>query len=92
MTEEEVEEALDRYLGFTLDGEVFKFREDAQGDERRWSRRITYYFERVSDGTFWSLEYDRGLTEYREDDYWAQTPRQVRRKEETHTIITWVPC
>lgn len=91
MTEKEVEEATAGYK-FDLDGEVFEFRGDSQGGDRRWHRRITCYFERVSDGTFWSLEYDRGLTEYQDNEYWEQVPRQVKRKEETRVVVSWVPC
>lgn len=34
-----------------------------QGEDRRWSRTDSYILEHIATGTFWSVDYEQGLTE-----------------------------
>lgn len=49
--------------------------------EGRWSRHLTAMFEYK--GKYYGLDYDEGLTECQENEYWKQVPRLYKKKEVT---------
>ena len=45
----------------------------------RWSEHIIALFR--SGDLYYGLEFDRGLTEYQESEYWSQVPKKFKRVE-----------
>lgn len=60
------------------------------GENRRWQRLVTVTV-RLGD-TYWNVEYDQGLTEMQEDDWWKQ-PYEVapmRKVIPGHEVTVYV--
>ena len=45
----------------------------------RWCEHITALFR--SGDFYYGIEFDRGLTEYQENEYWSQVPKKFKRVE-----------
>lgn len=56
---------------------------ETEGDEGRWTRSMQTIFE--INGRYFALDWDRGLTECQENEFWNQ-PYEVEKKEYTKTI------
>lgn len=52
----------------------------------RWTEYMTTVFELFDNGKFYALNWDRGLTEYQENSFDAQTATPVEKRE----IISYV--
>lgn len=65
-------------------------KDEIEGDESRWTRGVTTIFE--CDGRFFSIDWDRGLTEIQENEFYNQ-PQEVKlcEYEKTITVREWVP-
>jgi hypothetical protein len=65
--------------------------DEIEGDDRRWYRRVTLIFKKIETGKFYSICYDKGLTENQENDYWDQDAIEVIKveKEVTAIVVTW---
>lgn len=65
--------------------------DEEYGDNRRWSRGVTTYVQ-TTDGRFFRVNWEEGLTEYQENSYWEQ-PVEVALHEEEKTVVvierTW---
>jgi hypothetical protein len=61
------------------------------GDNRRWSRSVTSIVEDV-DGKCYAIDWEEGLTESQENEYYAGTYPQVEKKtyDKTITVTEWV--
>lgn len=61
---------------------------EIEGAERRWTRSIRTIFE--INGRYFALDWDRGLTERQENEFWNQ-PYEVEKKEysKTITVTEW---
>ena len=71
--------------------EVLEYEVESEyGDNRRWSRSVTT-ISQIGDRYF-STNWDEGLTEYQENEYYEQ-PVEVQKKtyEKTITVTEWVP-
>lgn len=77
LSEKELREIID----FEID------RED--GDNRRWSRTVTSILSMC--GRYFALEWEEGLTEYQENEYYNQ-PYEVMKKtyQKTITVTEWI--
>ena len=64
-------------------------KDEIEGDEHRWTRDVTTIFE--CDGRFFSIDWNRGLTEYQENEFYNQ-PQEVKLQEykKTITVREWV--
>lgn len=64
--------------------------EEIEGEDRRWSRTIQTIFK--ADDRYFSIYWEKGLTEMQENEYYYQ-PEEVKLVEETKTITVrnWVP-
>ena len=64
--------------------------EEIEGEDRRWSRGMQTIFK--ADDRYFSICWEKGLTEMQEDEYYDQ-PEEVSLIEETKTITVknWVP-
>lgn len=63
--------------------------EDIEGDEARWTRSIDSIVELC--GRTFMLHWQRGLTEYQENEFMIQ-PYEVAKREITKTVVVteWV--
>ena len=71
--------------------EVLEYEVESEyGDNRRWSRSVTT-ISQIGDRYF-STNWDEGLTEYQENEYYEQ-PVEVEKNtyEKTITVTEWVP-
>lgn len=61
---------------------------ETEGDEGRWTRSMQTIFE--INGRYFALDWDRGLTERQENEFWNQ-PYEVEKKEyaKTITVTEW---
>ena len=82
LTASEVEEII-----WNMGAEGITYVEEIEGEDRRWSRTNLVIFE-VGEKYF-ELEYEHGLTEYQENEYWAQIPIEVKKVEKTVIITDW---
>lgn len=58
------------------------------GDNRRWSRSVRSIFE-IGD-RFFALDWEEGLTEYQEDEYYNQPVEVVKHEyQKTITVTEW---
>lgn len=55
-----------------------------EGDVGRWSRSMTTIIS--IDNDFWAIDWERGLTEYQDDEFDLQ-PYRVERKERMEKVI-----
>ena len=56
---------------------------DIEGEDRRWSRRVTSILD--IDGETYILNWERGLTEYQENSFHYQ-PRKVKIEKTTKVV------
>ena len=57
------------------------------GESRRWSRTNLSIVE--SEGKFYELQWEQGLTEQQEDEYFDQTAKEVEQIEKTVVVKEW---
>lgn len=58
-----------------------------EGEDRRWSRTDIIVFK--VDNRYFELEYEHGLTEYQENEYYSQKPVEVKKVERVVKITDW---
>ena len=60
------------------------------GENRRWTRTNTTVVKLLS--RYFSVDWEEGLTEYQEDEFYNQ-PIEVEKKtyEKTITVTEWIP-
>lgn len=82
LTEEEL-----RYCAW---GDVGTYVGEKEGDSGRWTQSMSTIFE--IDSQLYCIDWECGLTEYQDNEYWEQ-PYKVRReeKEVTTTIVSYIP-
>lgn len=63
--------------------------ERSYGENRRWTRTVTGVYE--ADGRYFMIDWEEGLTEHQEDEFWEQ-PVEVEKKqyEKTFIVTEWV--
>lgn len=63
--------------------------EDREGEKHRWTQSMTTIFK--IDEQYYALEWEQGLTEYQENEFWEQ-PYKVKKVEEviTTTVTRYV--
>lgn len=61
--------------------------DEIEGDRGRWTMGMTTVFE--CDGRTFAIDWNSGLTEYQEDEFYNQ-PYEVEFQEETITVRKWV--
>lgn len=66
--------------------DAFKY-ETEYGEKRRWSRWVITYCKFRD--KFYACEWDQGLTECQEDNWYGDQPYEVVPKEKTVIIRTW---
>ncbi|ASR75910.1 hypothetical protein J4U02_gp063 [Mycobacterium phage Aziz] len=73
------------------DSEVEGFKHVAveEGENRRWARGDTIIVQHVATGRYFAFDFDQGLTEYQEDEVYADSVREVKRVVKTVEIVTW---
>lgn len=67
-------------------GEVFPPVDRIGGDEGRWYRHITVVYE--INGSYYSIYYYKGLTEYQKDEFESQVADEVEKRPVT--TYEWV--
>ncbi|APQ42170.1 hypothetical protein SEA_ESTES_65 [Mycobacterium phage Estes] len=88
----EADEADDVYcLRRESDIEVggFKHADYEVGENRRWARGDTIIVQHTASGRYFAFDFDEGLTEYQEDEVYADSVREVKRVVKTVEIVTW---
>lgn len=55
--------------------------DNLEHEDRRWCRCVTAIFEYK--GKYYGIDYDQGLTECQENQYWKQIPQLYKRREIT---------
>lgn len=65
----------------------FKDVDEIEGEESRWTRWIDIVFE--VDNRYFMTGYDKGLTEYQEDDFYNTTIIEVKPVEKTIVVKEW---
>jgi hypothetical protein len=62
-----------------------------EGDDRRWSRSINSIVQ-TDDGKYYSIDWEQGLTECQENEYYAGEYPEVEKKtyKKTITVTEWV--
>lgn len=71
-------------------GEVGTEVDQIENDSGRWTTCMTTVFE--IGGRYFAIDWDRGLTERQENEYWNQ-PYEVTklRYEKTRVVTEWIP-
>ena len=61
-----------------------------EGENRRWSRTNTSVVK-ADDGKFYEIDWEEGLTEYQDDEYYAGWYNEVEQVtyEKTITVTEW---
>ena len=77
------EELTEREVRDLRDYEV----DEVKGENRRWERHNQIIVE--IDGRFFQVEFEEGLTEEQENEYWPQVAVEVVKKEKQVTIAYW---
>lgn len=57
---------------------------EIEGDSGRWTKSMTTIIQVEED--LWAIDWEQGLTEYQENEFWEQ-PYRVERKERVETIV-----
>lgn len=62
-----------------------------EGEDRRWLRSVSTFFK-TDDDRWFCLEWEHGLTENQDDEFWDQ-PYEVKRevKEVVTEVNVWTP-
>lgn len=63
----------------------YKIVDEISNGHGRWTEYMTTVFELCDNGKFYALDWDRGLTEYQENNFYAQFAKPVEKKE----VITY---
>lgn len=58
-----------------------------EGNESRWTRAMDTIIKVGKD--YWDIPWERGLTEYQENEYWEQ-PFRVKPVEKIVKVTEWV--
>lgn len=69
-------------------GDDYEIITESEGEESRWTRTVDTIIKVGED--YWDIPWERGLTEYQEDEFWEQ-PFRVKPVEEVITVTRWVP-
>ena len=64
------------YYGYTVD--------EIEGDSGRWTQHVSTIIN--IDGELWEIDWDRGLTEYQENEFYNQ-PYRVKKVEKEVTRV-----
>ena len=75
-------------LVFEYAKDDYKIITQSEGSEGRWTRAMDTIIKTGED--YWDIPWDRGLTEYQENEFWEQ-PFRVKPVEEVITVTKWVP-
>lgn len=71
-------------------GEVGTEVDQIENDSGRWTTRMATVFE--LGGRYFAIDWDRGLTECQENEYWNQPVEVTKRQYEKTIVVTeWVP-
>ena len=64
-----------------------------QIDTRRWASTHRLVFRAPDDGQPWAVRYQRGLTEYQDQDPWGDAPQVTATRVEQYerTVTAWRP-
>lgn len=67
----------------------YEFDQAGNGDCRRWTERMNTIV--LIGGRYFSIKWNRGLTEYQDNEFWSQ-PVEVFKKEyeKTITVTEWI--
>ena len=57
-----------------------------EGEQHRWTQDVSTIFE--FEGKYYSLDWDRGLTECQENGFYTQ-PYQVEKEAKTIEVTNW---
>ena len=57
-----------------------------EGEQHRWTQDVSTIFE--FEGKYYSLDWDRGLTEFQENGFYTQ-PYQVEKEVKTIEVTNW---
>lgn len=70
-------------------GDVGNYIDKEEGNTWRWTQSMSTIFE--IEGQLYCIDWERGLTEYQENEYFDQ-PYKVRREEKvvTTTVVNYV--
>ena len=70
-------------------GEVGEYVDEEEGDSGRWTEYMSTIFE--VGGQLYCINWEKGLTECQENEYWEQ-PYKVKREEKvvTTTVVSYV--
>lgn len=82
LTEEEI------YHLVREDYNEVSIKEEETGEHERWSESVGLILETI-EGEFYSIWYQRGLTEYQEDYYEAQIAEHVRPVKKMIEVVEW---
>lgn len=84
------EELSENELKLCAWGEVGKCIDEQEGEDYRWTRDMSTIFE--LNGQLYCIDWQQGLTEMQENEYWEQ-PYKVERveKEVTTIIVNYIP-
>lgn len=61
-------------------GNDYIFEEEIEGEDNRWTKDMETIFRVGTD--YWCLPWQRGLTEYQENEFWDQPYRVVPKTEQ----------
>lgn len=61
--------------------------DEIEGDHYRWTQSVQTIIN--IDGELWAIDWQRGLTEYQENEFYYQ-PYRVEKREKQITIIEYV--
>lgn len=74
-----------KYMAYDCSKEV----EEIEGDSHRWSKDMTTIFE--CDGRFFQIDWNSGLTEYQEDEFFSQPEEVVLHEyEKLVKVRDWI--
>ena len=70
-------------------GEVGKYIDEKEGDSGRWTKDMSTIFE--IDGQLYCINWEQGLTECQDNEYWEQ-PYKAKREEKvvTTTVVSYI--
>lgn len=71
-------------------GEIGAEVDQIEHGSSRWMTHMTTVFE--IGGRYFAIDWDRGLTEFQENEYWKQPVEVTKRKYEKTIVVTeWIP-